>query len=91
MKGHADDNVGRQPTILPPPLPLPQPGSETAATSRGNLPDRPAWSSTGSAPLEARRRRLKSVGSDEVAQWLRRVRNLRRAMVVATILGPPSH
>jgi hypothetical protein len=90
---NADDNLAKQLTILSPPLPLPlsQPGSQTAAISRGGLPDRQAWSSNGSAPFEARGRSLKPVGSDEVAQWLRRARNLRRAIVVATILGPPSH
>ncbi len=54
------------------------------------LPDRPARSPKGSASFEPRRRSLQPAGSDEVAQWLRHSRNLRRAIVLATILGPPS-
>ena len=91
MKGNADDKVAKESAVPPPPLPppLPPPASEPAVSLSGR-PDRHAWSSKALASFEARRRSLKPVGSDEVAQWLRHVRNLRRAIVVATILGPPS-
>ena len=56
--------------------------------ARGGLRDHQAWSSKGSAPFKARRRSLKPAGSDEVAQWPGRAHNLRRPVVVATILGP---
>ena len=92
MKGNADDNVAKQLTVLPPslPPPLPSPASATAAISRSRLPDRQAWSSKGSGPFEAKET-LKPVCGDAVAQWLRPIRNLRRAIVVATILGRPPH
>ena len=44
----------------------------------------------GSASFEPHTRTGKLVAGDEVVQWLRPVRNLRRAIVVATILGPPT-
>ena len=77
MKADADDKVRKGLAILSPPLPrpLPQPASEPAVRPPG-LPDRHASSPKGRGA--------------SVAQWLRPIRNLRRAIIVATILGPPS-
>jgi hypothetical protein len=72
---------------LPPPLPQP---ATPPAISRSGLPARPASSLKGSASFEPHSRTGKPVAADEVVQWLRPVRNLRRAIVVATILGPPT-
>ena len=90
MKGNADDKVAKELPVRPPPLPptLPQPASGPALSLPG-LPARRAWSSKASASFEVRRGSLKPVGNDDVAQWLRHPRNLRRAIVVATILGRP--
>jgi len=70
---------------------LVEPGSRDAnpqlLIARGGLPDRQARSSKGSALFKARRRSLKPVGGDEVAQWPRRSQS-GRPVVVGTILGP---
>jgi len=76
------------PLPSPPPL-LPQRAS-SPATSLSGLPANHALSSKGSASSEAHSRTGKPVADDAVVQWLRPVRNLRRAIVVATILGPPT-
>jgi hypothetical protein len=90
----ADDRVGlaakqmvSPPPSLPPPLPQPV---SPPAISRSGLPASHASSLKGSASFEAHTRTGKPVGGDAVVQWLRPVRNLRRAIVVATILGPPT-
>ena len=78
--------------ILPPPLPprLPQPASAPAVTlaplhlSKASLSD-------GAGSLAHQRRAQRPDYGHGVVQWLRPARNLRRAIVVATILGPPSH
>lgn len=78
--------VASPPPSLPPPLP--QPVSPPAKSLYG-LPASHASSLRGSA-FEAHTRTGKPVAGDAVVQWLRPVRNLRRAIVVATILGPPT-
>lgn len=80
----------RQATVLPPalPPPLPQPAPAPAVSlaprplSRVPLSEGPGAS--------AHRRRVLGPRHDEgAAQWLRPVRNLRRAMVIAAILNHP--
>jgi len=89
---HAHDAVVRgakevsRPRSLPPPLPR---RAVSPAISLAGLPASHAWSSNGSASVEVHTTNGKSVAGDPVVQWLRPVRNLRRAMIVATILGPP--
>jgi hypothetical protein len=82
----AKQRVVSPPPSLPPPLPQPGP---LAAISRSRL-SASRTSSKDSASVEAHTTNGKSVGGDPVVQWLRPVRNLRRAIVVATILGPPT-
>ncbi len=90
---HADDDVlhaAEQTAIRPqPPMPppLPQPAS---APVLARLPAGPATSSTGSGSREGQKRVQKPLRGDPVVRWLRPTRNLRRAIVLATILGPPS-
>jgi hypothetical protein len=79
--------VSRLPPSLAPPLPQ---RASSPAISLAGLPARHARSSNGSASVEAHTTYRKSVAGDPVVQWLRPVRNLRRAIVVATILGPPT-
>ena len=85
-----DDDVraAKQSAIPPslPPLSLPAP---EPAVSLSGLPARRPSSSKGSGSFEARPGNQKPAAGDAVVQWLRPVRNLRRAIVVATILGPP--
>jgi hypothetical protein len=81
----AKQRVVSPPPSLPPPLPQPGP---LAAISRSRL-SASRTSSKDSASVEAHTTNGKSVASDPVVQWLRPVRNLRRAIVVAAILGPP--
>jgi hypothetical protein len=90
VKGNADDKGAKALAVLPPPLPPSLPQTALEPTLSG-LQGRQAWSSQGSASFQAHRQTLNPVRGDAVAQWLRPVRNLRRAIVVATILGPPSH
>ena len=70
---------------LPPPLPQPVP---SPAVSLSRLAES-RTSYKNSASVEAQTTIGKSVAGDSVVQWLRPVRNLRHAIVVATILGPP--
>ena len=92
---HADDDVlhaAEQTAIRPqPPMPppLPQPAS-APVLSLARLPASHATSSTGSASREAQRRVQRPLRGDPVVRGLRPVRDLRRAIVLATILGPPS-
>jgi hypothetical protein len=79
--------VASPPPSLPPPLP--QPVSPQAESLYG-LPASHASSLKGSASFGAHTTTGKPVAGDAVVQWLRPVRNLRRAIVVATILGPPT-
>jgi hypothetical protein len=81
----AKDVVSRLPS-LPPQLPQ---RASSPATLLAGLPASHARSSNGSASVEAHTTNGKTVAGDPVVQWLRPVRNLRRAIVVATILGPP--
>ena len=69
------------PAALPQLVPSPAISLSRLATSRTSYKN--------SASIEAHPTPGKSVGGDPVVQWLRPVRNLRRAIVVATILGPP--
>jgi hypothetical protein len=82
----AKQRVVSPPPSLPPPLPQPVPPPAISlsrlAASRTSYKD--------SASIEATATNDKSVGGDPVVQWLRPVRNLRHAIVVATILGPPT-
>lgn len=83
-----DDKVAAKPAVSPPrslPPPLPQ-RAPPPAISPSRLAAR-RTSSRDSASLAAHTR--SDNPSDPVVQWLRPVRNLRRAIVVATILGPP--
>ena len=73
------------PPSLPPPLPQPVP---PPAISLFRL-SASRTSSKDSASVEAHTTNGKSVAVDPVVQWLRPVRNLRRAIVVTTVLGPP--
>ena len=77
---NADDNLLRAVTqrVVPPPSlppPLPQPASRPGRFLPGSL--------------DAQTRSPRPLVGKAVAHWLRPVRNLRRAVVVATILGPP--
>ena len=83
----AAKQVGSPPPSLPPPLPQ---LASAPTISRSTLSARHASSPKGSASFEAHTRTGKPVAGDAVVQWLRPVRNLRHAMVVATILGPPT-
>lgn len=90
----AHDRVMRaaeQMAVPLPPLPplLPQPASDPDV-SRSRLPASHASSSKKSGSSEAQRRVGRTLRGDAVVQWLRPVRNLRSAVVLATILGPPS-
>lgn len=62
----------------------PQPGPPPASRLAGSRS-----SYTNSASVEAHTTIGTSVAGDSLVQWLRPVRNLRHAIVVATILGPP--
>lgn len=79
----AAKQVVSPPPSLPPPQRVPPPAISRSRLSASRM------SSKDLAPVEAHATRGKSVADDPVVQWLRPVRNLRRAMVVATILGPP--
>ena len=93
---HADDDVphAAEQTAIPqglslPPPPLPQPASapvlSLARFLRATRP-RPQ----GQPSREAQRRVQRPLRGDPVVRGLRPVRDLRRAIVLATILGPPS-
>ena len=69
------------PPLLPQLVPPPAISLSRLAASRTSYKN--------SASIEAHTMHGKSVGGDPVVQWLRPVHNLRRAIVVATILGPP--
>jgi hypothetical protein len=81
----AKQRVVSPPLSLRPPLPqlVPSPAISLSrlAASRTSYKD--------TASIEAHTTNGKSVAGDPVMQWLRPVRNLRHAIVVATILGPP--
>lgn len=87
VMGTAETSAIPPPPSLPPPLP--QPASD-AAVALAPLPaTQTRVSSRGSGSFEAQRRVQRPVCGDAIVQWLRPVRNLRRAIVVATIVGPP--
>lgn len=77
--------VGPPPSV-PPPLPQPVP---PPTISRSRL-SASRTSSRDSASVETHTANGKSVAGHQVVPWLRPVHNLRRAIVVATILGRPS-
>lgn len=88
--GGPSDRVAQAPKAqrgLPPPLP--QPASQSTMSLSG-LPASNASTTKRSGPFEAHTRTQKPAARDAAVQWLRPVRNLRRAIVVATILGPPT-
>lgn len=81
---------GKQRAVSPPPSlpsPLPQPVPPTVITLSRLSASR--TSSKDSASAEAHTTNGKSVAGHQVVPWIRPVRNLRRAIVVATIRGPP--
>jgi hypothetical protein len=82
----AKQRVVSPPPSLPPPLPQPVPPSAISlsplAASRTSYKD--------SASMGAHIPNGKFGSGDRVVQWLRPVRNLRHAVVVATILGRPA-
>ena len=82
----AAKQVVSPPPSLPPPLPQPVPPPAISLSRRSAS----RTSSRDSASVEAHTTNGKSVAGHQVVPWLRPVRNLRRAIVVATILGPPS-
>jgi hypothetical protein len=86
----ADVRAAKQVAIPPPslPPPLPQPAAQPAISLSG-LPATHASSSQGLGSFEPHTRTQKPRAGDAVVQWLPPVRELRRAIVVATILGPP--
>lgn len=81
---NADSDGARSATkreaSLPPPLASPPTISLPRLSARGRLQD--------SAFVEARAMKGHSAAGAPVVQWLRSVRNLRRAIVVAAILSP---
>jgi hypothetical protein len=93
---HVDDDllhaasqtaIQRQPP-LPPPLPQ---HASVPLPSLARLPaSRAISSSSGSGSLERQKRVHSRRRRDPVMRWLRPTRNLRRAIVLATILGPPA-
>jgi hypothetical protein len=87
VMGAAETSAIPPPPSLPPPLP--QPASD-AAVPLAPLRASQTPVSKGSGSLEAQRRVQRPLSGDAVVQWLRPTRNLRRAIVVATILGPPT-
>ena len=84
----ADSVMGPAETSAIPPPP-PRPASDAAVALAPLRASQTRVSSRGSGSLEAQRRVQTPVYRDSLVQWLRPVRNLRRAIVVATILGPP--
>ena len=90
----ADDTAVRtaKQVVSPPPSLPPSllPPATPPAISRSGVSARHASSVKGPASFGAHTRTSKPVADDAVVQWLRPVRNLRRAIVVATILGPPT-
>jgi hypothetical protein len=83
------DSVMRAAEKLAIPAPLPQPASDPGV-SLARLRVSQAPLSKGAGSFEAQRRVHRPLRGDAVVQWLRPVHNLRRAIVVATILGPPT-
>jgi hypothetical protein len=81
--GVAAAAIGSPPVLQ---LPLPEPRSD-AAVSRPTLGASRRRVFKTSRPVETPR----PLSGDTMVQWLRSTRNLRRAMVAATILGPPAH
>ena len=89
----SDSAMGAETSAIPPrpspPPPLPQPASDAALALAPLGASQTRVSSRGSGSCEAQRRVQRPVCGDGLVQWLRPVRNLRRAIVVATMLGPP--
>jgi hypothetical protein len=87
VMGAAEASAIPPPPPLPPPLP--QPASDAAvplAPLRAG--QTPVFRASGA--LGTHRRVERPLSGDAVVQWLRPSRNLRRAIVLATILGPPT-
>jgi hypothetical protein len=70
-------------------LRMPQPALDAAVALDPIRATQTRVFSRGSGSFEAQRRVQRPVCGDALVQWLRPVRNLRRAIVVATIVGPP--
>ena len=93
---HVDDDVlhaAGQTAIQPrPPLPPPLPQHAAAPLlSLARLPaSRATSSSSRSGSLERQKRVQSPLRRDPAVRWLRPMRNLRRAIVLATILAPPA-
>ena len=68
------------------------PSNRDAGTGAGETSAIPALPPPSNAPgsPEAQKRGQSPSSRDGVVQWLRPTRNLRRAIVAATILGPPA-
>jgi hypothetical protein len=86
---HAAGQTAIQPRpALPPPLPA---DAAPPLLSLARLPaSRATSSSSGSGSLAGEKRVQSLPRHDPVVRWLRPTRNLRRAIVLATILGPPA-
>jgi hypothetical protein len=91
---HVSDSVlGAAETSAIPPPSLPPPSPQLVsdpAVALAPLPASQTPVSKGSRSPDAQRRLQRPLSGDAVVQWLRPTRNLRRAIVVATILGPPT-
>lgn len=82
--------AAKQPAVSPPPS-LPSPLPLPVAPPAVSFSRRPVsrTSSNDSASVKAHTTNGKSDAGHQVVSWLRPVHNLRRAIVMATILGPP--
>ena len=92
---HVSDTVfgAAETSVIPPPPsmpPLAKPASD-AAVPLAPLRAGQTPVSRGPGSPDAQRRVPMPVSGDSVVQWLRPTRNLRRAIVAATILGPPQN
>ena len=86
VMGTAETSAIPPPPSLPPPLPAP--ASDAAVALAPIRATQTRVSSRGAGSFEAQSVE-RPVCGDALVQWLRPVRNLRRAIVVATIVGPP--
>lgn len=83
----APDTVGvGVPARGPLPPPLPEPGSDAPASLARAVQNHRIFAQ----PSEAQRPDQTSVHDRRNAQWVRPMRNLRRAIIVTAILSPPN-
>jgi hypothetical protein len=87
VTGASEASTIPPPQPLPPPLPQPASG---AAVPLAPLRASQTPVSNASGSFGAQSRIGRPLPGDAMVQWLRPGRNLRRAIVVATILGPPT-